>query len=369
MAGNVRRHIYLVALLGLVLLLGWGYPLRERALSGENDFLQLYAGARLVGTAELYEPEASYRIFREVTRAGAEFPGIYYTRPPFYALLLKPLAALPYRVAYGIFQLVSVTLVGVFVAVYGRGFPELVVLMAFSPVLLVTVANGQDAGMAVALAGLSFWWARERPVVAGLLVSLCSIKFHLFLLVPVAVVVKRQWRYLAGAAAGLAVLVGVSTVAAGWGWWNGYWKLLATSSLHEDTGSMPAWRGVIYGMLGRDWVAGEVALGVATAALVGWVARRVQDLRLALSLSLTAGVLVSHHAYLQDLFVLFLTAATAGAAEGYKRLRVAAFVMALPPVGLLVFAGAPWAAAAPLGLLLLLLIALHDSYHGERRPG
>jgi len=85
---NHRKQFYIVCvLLGLVLFSMWAWPVRKRAWLGENDFLQLYAGGRLVGTPELYDYKAHERIHMEVTEQHTYYPSIYFTRLPYYALL------------------------------------------------------------------------------------------------------------------------------------------------------------------------------------------------------------------------------------------------------------------------------------------
>jgi len=362
------RRYGLPALLGLTLLLAWGYPLRERMLSGENDFLQLYAGARLVGTPQLYDPEASYQITRQLTASGAHYPGIYYTRLPYYAWLLRPLGALPYRWAYTIFQVLSLTLVAAFLLLYIRQFPELMVLAAMSVPLLINFANGQDVGLTVALAGFSFYLAPRRPFLAGLLLSLCTIKFHLFLLVPVAVLLHRQWRYLAGALTGCASLFLLSTIAAGWDWPGQFAALLSRGELHTDLARMPAWRGFVAALTGGDSWAIEAPLGAATVLLFAFIAWKQCDFPVVLSLATIASLLVSHHAYAQDLLVVLLSAAVVGARRVSPRLRTALFLVALPPTVLLVFTGPPYSAAVPLLLLSILAASAADAYYGEKRP-
>ena len=73
-----------------VVLLVQPRELTIRMIRGENDFLQLYAGARLNGTAELYSHAANQRINQEA--AGVESSAISHSRLPFYSFFLRPLA-------------------------------------------------------------------------------------------------------------------------------------------------------------------------------------------------------------------------------------------------------------------------------------
>src|SRR5579871_5403286 len=91
--------------LGLIFLLALGYLQRDRALRGQNDFVQLYTGAKLVGTPGLYSRATNLATVKSTL--GFTMETVVYTRPPFYATLLRPLALLPYRTAYTVFSLLT----------------------------------------------------------------------------------------------------------------------------------------------------------------------------------------------------------------------------------------------------------------------
>lgn len=342
-SGNRLRRTYLVsALLGLTLVLVWGRPLRERALAGENDFLQLYAGARLVGTPGLYQPEASYRIEREVTGGHNYYPGIYYIRLPWYAWALKPLGALPYHTAYVIFQTGAIAAVAIFLLLYARQFPRLLVLAAMSPVLLVIVANGQDVGLAVALAAFSVWRtgsSASGDFARGLGLSLCTIKPHLFLLFPLAAVLCRRWRYLAGAAVGAAILAGLSTYAAGWGWGRQYAALLGQGDLHTNVALMPNGRG--FAAIAGGGLATELTLGALTLILFVFAAWCAPSFPVA--------------------------AAVMGAEPVSERLKAVTVLAALPTTAIFILMDAPYSAVAPLLLASILVVAALDAYDRQKR--
>ena len=88
-------------ILGIVFLCALDLPYRHDILLGHNDFSTFYAGAKLARTPALYNHE----IVRRTVRAGwPDSPEQeVYLRAPFYAVLLSPLAALPYRTALLIF--------------------------------------------------------------------------------------------------------------------------------------------------------------------------------------------------------------------------------------------------------------------------
>ena len=81
--------------------------------------------------------------------------------------------------------------------------------------LFVGMMNGQDAVLLLPLIA----WAlrcseRGEDFQAGLALSLCAIKPHLLVLVPLALAVQRRWGVLRGGLAGGAVLFALSPEAA-----------------------------------------------------------------------------------------------------------------------------------------------------------
>lgn len=247
-------------------LLAWGQ--RERFLAGVNDFAQLYAGATLVGTPELYSPEANKRVHREAI--GVELSSVYYSRPPFYAFLLKPLAALPYRAAYWVFQSVSFLCLAWFLWAFARSPVEVALFACLYPPLIFVLLNCQDAGIALALAGAGYLLLeRDRPFAAGLVWSMCAIKPHLFVFLPVVLIVHRKWRALAGG----CLLVALSFAAQGRNWISEYLALLRSPEIHPDPDHMPnfqALRVAIDPHLSESWLLPATLLVAALALIAIW---------------------------------------------------------------------------------------------------
>lgn len=339
-------------LLGLTLLSLWGYQFRERILRGENDFLQLYAGARLAGTPQLYDIPTNQRIQREVRNIHVE--SVYYTRLPFYAWLLSPLGKMPYLPAYAIFQLLSLALFGTFLYQFTRRYPETLVLATMSAPVFVNFANGQDAASVAALAGLAYLQAeKRRDFWAGLLLSLCAIKFHLLVLLPIALIAHRRWRILNGGLAGGAVWVAASFLTAGVDWPKRYLTLLANPALHPSPELMPSLHN--FADAGQYGLSFEVGLGILAAALVGWAASQ-SNFATAYGLALAAGPLVCHHSYSHDLTLLIPAAAIFVIGDAPKALRSLSFLAALPPVCFLALVGRPYSFVIS-GFLAALVLA------------
>lgn len=343
---------WLAMIMGLLFLGYLGYPMRDRALHGANDFAGFYTGASLIGRGgELYAPEANIRF--QNAALGMSAPGLYYIRPPFHAVFLRPLAGLPYQTAYAVFQCLSLAAFLWFAWRFTKEMPDLWVLCAWSIPVLLSVLEGQDVLLVTAAAAGGVLHRRAgRPFLAGLFWSLCAAKFHLFLFVPVALLFRREWRMLGGGAAGGAALAVVSFAAAGWSWPLEYARMLADPAIHMAPQLSLNLRGLLFGLTGADHTAFVIAISVPLAAAVVCTLWRTRDLDTSLGVALLAGMLLSYHAFVQDgsllLLVLVLLRNCTAPVRNLAPLAV------LPPLYLLTNLGAPYCVALPAYLLVLL---------------
>jgi hypothetical protein len=347
---------WISAAVGLTLLVFLALLQRDRFFPGQNDFLQLYAGAKLSGTPELYSPIAARRIHQE--SVGLELIGVYYSRPPFYADMLRPLGWLPYRAAYWTFEGISFVAFAVFLILFVPQCKELILFSSLCFPLLSNFLNGQDVTLVLLLAaGTILAIRREHDFAAGLLLSLCAIKGHLFVLTPLVFLIHRRWMVLIGGAVGGAVLTAVSFLTDGRDWPRRYLTLLSNPELHPNPASMPNLRGLVFGLTGEDYPAMYWALTVLVVAVVVWLAWKMADLEMALAMSLIAGLLVGYHAYLQDAVLLLLPFAIVIARSKVVSLRVLIALAILPPVYICLLMGRPWNIAVPVMLMAVLGVA------------
>ena len=122
---------------------------RDRALRGENDFVQLYTGAKLAGGPDLYSRPANLAAVKATL--GFTMETVVYTRPPFYAALLKPLSFLPYRAAYAVFSLFSLVTVVWFVVTFRKECPSLPLFASMSVPAISALCGGQDTPLLLAI--------------------------------------------------------------------------------------------------------------------------------------------------------------------------------------------------------------------------
>lgn len=282
-------------LLGLSLNLFFVGPVALRsALRGSGDFLPLYIGAQL-GHARYDFPTVmeKQRAFIEDARP-AQMP----TRLPFYYGVLWPLGKLSYLHARWIWMVLMIACGIAAVWLYpakDRGI--FAVALAFSP-WLFSVLAGQDVALLclILVAGFQLW-RRGHPFAAGSVLSLLALKFQLFLLLPAAFVLLREFAVLRGAALGGFGLVLGSFAAGGWNWPAAYLRLVRDPAVSRGLDVMPNLHGLLAGH-----PAMETVLTLLVAALTIYAARRRPED--AIPVTLIGGFLVSIHAFTADMVVL-----------------------------------------------------------------
>ena len=267
------------------------------AVRWEGDFLSFYAGAKLAGSPYLYSPGHVHAIQAPYEQHPAELRA--FVRPPFYAVLLWPLGKLPYRVALAVWQVLNLAALAWFIYFWSPhplSFP----LCCFCFPVWISLAYGQDMPLVLGVMAVSvFLLMRGRGFLAGLVIALCAVKFHFFLLLPLVVFRKRLWRFGFGAAVGGAGLLGLSFAVAGWNWPAQYFALVKENEAYQASQSnMPNLVGLLHALpLASLWIA---ALSAAIA-MGAWYALRRAGLKEAFALALCGGVLIGLHGYVYDL--------------------------------------------------------------------
>ncbi len=344
--------VVLVALCFMALMLA---PHFERAVSGANDFVALYAGARLLGTGNLYDSGRLHEASRQAI--GRHSPDHGYIRLPFHAVFLWPLSRLPYRQAYLLWELAGLAAFVGFMALWRP--PKFALTLLFSCLSLPAFSallNGQDTTfLLLFLALAASLHKRSMPFAAGLVFSLCGIKFHFFLLIPLLIVGQRSWRFGKGLVVGAALLLAVSFAGAGWGWPLDFYHAVSNPGFSPGLEFMPNLHGALAVVPGGTVL--EMLLGASVAAAV-WMVCRYRGFLEALAACLAGGMLLSYHAYLPDFSLLLPAALTVMATSELPALRALAVVLLAPPTHLAIVFGFPYAAAAvAVNLLFVYLMA------------
>jgi len=134
-------------------------------------------------------------------------PWVY---PPSYLLLLVPFGRLGLLTSYALFQGLTAAALVSSVVVGARGDRRMAWSIALcavlSPAAAVNAVCGQNALLVAALLVAGVRLAPRRPLLAGVVLGILTIKPQFALMAPIALVAGRHWRAL-GAAAGASLLL------------------------------------------------------------------------------------------------------------------------------------------------------------------
>ncbi len=184
----------------------------ERESPPGSDFLQEWIGATIVlhgDERRLYDWEFAKTLQHDSSLTGFQWPdGQYYPMvyPPFYYVLIQPLAAIDVFTASRIWCLFNGAAFGLAFAMLARHLSRfgrsalwfMWVAAAYSPVLL-SLNMGQKSGFIFLIFVASFHFlATRRPMLAGAVFGALLFKPHLAVIVLAAMVWKRQWRFVCG---------------------------------------------------------------------------------------------------------------------------------------------------------------------------
>ena len=280
-----------LAINALIFKPGWRFD-------ANRDFLGLYPGGKLAGSAQLYDPPS---VLREQRKAvGFTNARRMFVRPPFYALVLWPLARLPFPIAFAVYQAFMLAAVIAFVWLWripGRAVSALA--CCWSMPLIGSFAIGQDVPLLLCVIAASYaLLSRGYEFAAGMLFSLCAIKPHLFLPLPIFVIARRQWAFGAGVALGGLILAALSVLGAGLHWLPLFLQAATQAATNPGTELMPNLKGLFGGHLALE--------GAASCALflLLWFVGRSSELSWSFAALLATGLLTSHHAYVEDCAIL-----------------------------------------------------------------
>ena len=307
---------------------GYWFSFVRGSLQGP-DFLSFYSAAKLCvtrGGSAVYDLALQKQLEVQITGQSPDrFIVLPYFHPPYYTLLISPLAYLGYRGAYYAMAAFNVLLVAVLVVllvrssqrVHGRAaVVATALIVGFFP-LFVTVLQGQsDLVVLVPLAAAYVAWARGRLGWAGIFSALALAKPQLLLLIPVLFVARRAWRALAGFVAvggGLGVVSVVTfglTPVLGYlsavGAWAIGGKLPVTGQVvvYTDT-AVYSLRNILTALPGGGMAA--IVILVFLLALVALsLSWRPDQPRLDFALAIAASLVLSPHQNVHDLALLVI---------------------------------------------------------------
>jgi hypothetical protein len=261
------------------------------------DFNQFYAGSHLAGTGQLYNYDKLSQL------EAPHGPPMPTGRLPVEMFAVKLIGWLPYRTAEGVWfgaSLLSLVLCVVLWPGVNRIAITAALALSMPAALLLVLGQDTPFWMVFFAAGLVLL-KKERPVLAGIAFSLCIIKFHLALGIPILLLAQRRWTAFWSTAAAAAVWTAACFAIEGPGW----------PAQYMEGFRMPVFSPAAYRMLNLHglayWTrwptAVELFLALGIVAIV-WMICRGSSLGVSGAAAVTGGLLLGGHAYANDAAML-----------------------------------------------------------------
>ncbi|MBB2932736.1 glycosyltransferase family 87 protein [Paraburkholderia silvatlantica] len=295
-----------------------------------------------------------------------------WTYPPTFLLVVLPAAWLPFQISYLVYLFAGIALA--FLACTrilppARSFSWWMPIVAF-PASWIVAHAGQNSFLTFGLLGLGITCLETRPRLAGILFGLLAIKPQLGVVIPVALLVSRNWRAFASAALTVGMFCGLAGLVLGLDTFARFAQALPAFNqfVVQHSDHWPHGISTVFGAARHFGMALPVAYGLhavvavlATCVVVWlWAARASFELRaaaLVLATLLVPTYLMPYDLLLLGLPILWLV--RDGARNGWTRGDGVVMVCAwLAPLSF--YTPQQWAASAyvPLFTFVLLLVVV-----------
>ena len=223
--------------------------------------------------------------------------------PPHFLLVLLPFGLLGFGVSYALFQLMSA---GLLLASLRAGAADpksawaIGLAAILCPAAALNAVDGQTGFFITALLIGGFRLVEKKPIAAGILFGLLTVKPQYFVLVPIALAAAPQWKALLATFVSALALTAASALLFGfepWLWW--FHKVLAGDPQWIEHGRL--WGNSIYAcamLLGapEGFASALQAAGLLAGAAVIYAGfRRIREGELKCALLLAIAFLVAPH--------------------------------------------------------------------------
>ena len=215
-----------------------------------SDFAEFYIAGKILnqhGPDALYDLDLQTRLFRELDPRNRDAV-LWYVCAPYLAQVFRPFALLSYRAAYAAWMIVAILTYGIgvaglspFLASLPKPYRRAALLLglSFVPVALWSLVGGQIGVVAFAIVAWCVHFDLSgKQLAAGATLALCCYKPTLLLLFGPFLLLRMNFRFLLGFAAGLGGLLAVSLLASAKAVFD-WFGLIATYGRLASQGSTP----------------------------------------------------------------------------------------------------------------------------------
>jgi alpha-1,2-mannosyltransferase len=277
-----------------------------------RDFLNTWMGGRSMfsgGPAAWFDFETYNAALRQMLGT-THYLEHFWSYPPHVMLFIWPFGLMPYLPAYIAWCAVGIAL---YLLACSSAIPrQRMLFLAVAPGIAVCIFFGQNGFYTAALLVGGLLNLDRRPVLAGVLFGILTVKPQLGLLLPVILLLERRWLTIASAVVTTAVLVALTSMLFGWHIWvEFYQKVIPQQQWLTENGAgllFAVVSSVFYGArlvhlpLGVAWTLQGVVSVLALAGLV-WVYWKRRDPALSLAYFVTATFLVTPYILNYDMVV------------------------------------------------------------------
>lgn len=331
---SARRIVaFFVALICIAAQVSLLYTLREPIRKGSEDFIDFYAGGRIVATgnaSRLYDLAFQAQVEGIATGQPNSSKILPFVHPPYFAVWLAILGVFPYPAAYYIWWGCNLCFFWLALFLIDRALggstlrPERIACagLFFLPVA-IAFWQGQDSLLVLFLFSVAYLFlSRGRAGLAGVALGLAAFKPQLALLMLVVLMFtwRDKRRLMAGFVLTCLAQLGIAAAVLGWRVLAGYPKALAsiTAAFDEsryDFNSMPNLWGLLHfllaGRLPHSTLMGilivlSVALLASTILVLRSLNAQMQSEQLRYAFATVCVVLTAYHGHFHDMSLLLL---------------------------------------------------------------
>lgn len=276
-----------------------------------RDFLNTWMGGRSAffgGPAPWFDLHVYNQALQQML--GTRYQDHYWSYPPDLMLFIWPLGLMPYLPAYIAWCVVGIAL---YLLACSNAIPrDRLLFVAVAPGIAICVFFGQNGFYTSARLVGGLTCLDRRPILAGILFGILTIKPQLGLMLPVVLLLERRWTTIASAMITTAVLVAATAMWFGWSIWIEFWQKIVPQqewlTVHGKGVLFAVVSSVFYGgrmmhlPLSVDWALQYIVSALAFAAVV-WTYWKRRDPALSLALLVTATFLFTPYILNYDMVV------------------------------------------------------------------